>query len=239
MFEPLNALERQLMSAARDPTERPRFQQMLLEHTLYISPASDGSDQVVVSHQPQGDYTCIFTAAERVAQVVGSNARVRAVLGREVFERVRQQGAHLNPNLEFGVVFSPRDIDAILDGVSQEVVAKDEQVLLAHPAQPPTALIAALAAELGRLPQVKGAWLMLAHRASDPQQSWMVGVAADEPWEPVSQAIGRVAATADLDGRALYATPLQDNSFGRTMRGGIPIVAAPAKKRGLFDFLKR
>lgn len=246
MFEPLNALEQQLMSAARDPAERPRFQQMLLEHTLYISPAgADGSDdQVVVSHQPQGDLTCVFTAAERVTQVVGPTARVKGAPGREVLERVRRQGAHLNPNLEYGVVFSPRDLDAILDGVSQEVVAKDEPLLLAHPAEPPTALIAALGAELSRMTQVKGAWLMLAHRASDPSQSWMVGVDASGPWDPVSQAIGRVTAVADLGGRALFATPLQDDSLARTLRGGIPIIAAaanaaPAKKRGLFDFLKR
>jgi hypothetical protein len=83
---------------------------------------------------------------------------------------------------------------------------------------------------------VKGAWLMLAHRQSEPEAAWMVGVDLDGDWEPLSRAIGEVAADTDLAGRELTATPLQDNDFGRSLRGGIPLVAP--KKRGLFDFLK-
>ncbi len=241
MFEPLNALEHALMAAAKDPTARRDFTDRLLEAHVYISPAGDpsanhGRGQVVVSHRPEGDRPCIFTARERLAQVVGENAAVRGGPGREFLETFRDQGAHINPNLDFGVVYSPADVAEILDGVRHEVVAKSEPILLAHPAERPEALIRALSAALGARREVKGAWLLLAHRTSEPDQSWIVGVDHEGPWEPISKTIGEVVAHTDLRGRVLNATPLQDNSFGRSLRAGIPIVAP--KKRGLFDFLK-
>jgi hypothetical protein len=242
MFEPLNALERALVAAATDPSARRAFTDHLLESELYISPAgdsmaNDGRGQVIVSHRPEGDRPCVFTARERVTEVVGPAAAIRGVPGRELLEVFRGQGAHINPNLAYGVVYSPADVAEILDGVRHEVVAKDEPILLAHPAQRPEALIAALGAALGARREVKGAWLMLSHRASEPAQSWMVGVDHDGAWAPISQVIGEVVSRTDLQGRALNATPLQDNDFSRSMRGGIPLIAA-LKKRGLFDFLK-
>ena len=242
MFEPLNALERALMAAAKDPASRRAFTDKLLESEVYISPAGDpsannGRGEVIVSHRPEGDRPCIFTARERVTAVVGPAAAVRGAPGRELLEVFRQQGAHINPNLEYGVVFSPADVAEILDGVSHEVIAKDEPILLAHPAERPEMLIRALGAALGARREGKGAWLLLSHRASQPDQSWIVGVDHDGPWEPISQTIGEVVAHTDLRGLALSATPLQDNDFGRSLRGGIPLIAAP-KKRGLFDFLK-
>jgi hypothetical protein len=241
MFEPLNALERALMAAATDPSARAAFTQALLQSELYISPAGDqpadgGIGQLVISHLEQGDTPCVFTAPERIAAAVGAGAAVRGMPGRALFEELRIRGVHINPNCDFGVVYSPADVAEILDGVRQEVVAKDEKILLGHPAERPEALIKALSARLATLQGVKGAWILLAHRASEPEPSWLVGVDHDGDWEAISRAIGEVVAVTDLGGKTLSATPLQRNSLAASLRGGIPIVAP--KKRGLFDFLK-
>jgi len=248
MFEPLNALERALMAAATDPGARPAFTQRLLESTLYISPAGElgpdgngGSLVVVHLKDGAGDAADVFTAAERVQEVVGADARVLARPGRELLEQLSGRPVQLNPNLAYGVVWSAADIDAILGRPHSEVVAKDEKILLGHPAERPEALIQALAQALGVRPEVKGAWLLLAHRASEPEPTWLLGVDHDGDWEPISRVIGEVVSHTDLGGKTISATPLNDNTLGPRLRGGIPVVAPRAtarKKRGLFDFLK-
>jgi hypothetical protein len=251
MFEPLNALEQALMAAATDPDARRAFTQALLESELFISPAGEppadgGIDQLAISRLEQGETPCVFTARERVAEVLGTDAPVRGMVGRELLPQLRVRGAHINPNLDYGVVYSPADITEILGGVTTEIITKSEEVLLGHPAQKPEALIKALGAALGGRPDVKGAWLLLSHRASEPKPSWLIGVDCAGPWEPISAAIGAVGAVTDLAGNTLSAIALKDDGLARTLRGGIPIVAAraaaspngPPKKRGLFDFLK-
>src|SRR4051794_11923246 len=115
MFEPLNALERALMAAATDPAARQAFTRALLESDLFISPAGEppadgGIDQLAISRLEQGETPCVFTARERLAEVLGPDAAVRGMPGRELLPQLRVRGAHINPNLDYGVVYSPADI---------------------------------------------------------------------------------------------------------------------------------
>lgn len=225
MFEPLNALEQALIAAVADPGARAAFTRMMLETELYVAQQSEHIPlgHVVASVLEQGDTPCVFTARERIAEAVGPVATVRSMRGRALFETLRTSGAHLNPGLDHSVVYSPKDVDQILDSVADQLGARTEQLLVARPKQAPEALVRALSAALAAHKGVRGAWLMAAKRASETEPTWLVGVDIDGPWAPISAAIRKVAATADLGDRILTATEVKDDTLGRALRGGIPI----------------
>ena len=77
---------------------------------------------------------------------------------------------------------------------------------------------------------------MLAMHAGQAEQSWMLGVDHDGPWQDVQAAIKRAIAGNVLKGRMLDALPLEGSSLASTLRTGIPITA---EKRGLFQKLFR
>jgi 2-keto-3-deoxy-L-rhamnonate aldolase RhmA len=109
-------------------------------------------------------------------------------------------------------------------------------VLLGHPTDKPQALIDALSRELSAIAGVNGAWLMLAMRAGQADQSWMLGIEHTGDWNAIRAAIGRAVASNVLAGRMLDAVPMNDSPFAETLRTGIPVIAA---KRGFFSKLFR
>ena len=78
--------------------------------------------------------------------------------------------------------------------------------------------------------------LMLAMRAGQSEQSWMLGVDHKGSWQDVRDAIGRAIKGDVLRGRMLDALPLEGSSLAVTLRTGIPVIAA---KRGFFQKLFR
>lgn len=110
------------------------------------------------------------------------------------------------------------------------VVQQETSVLLAHPALRPDRLIEALRRELSALATVKGAWLMLASRADEPQQTWMLGVEQDGSWTDVQAALGRAIRLNDLDGKPLDAIEIGRSELADTLRTGLAIL----KRRGGF-----
>ena len=98
--------------------------------------------------------------------------------------------------------------------------------MLGHPKEVPTALIEALKREFSEVRSIRGAWLMLAMLAGQPEQSWMLGVDHKGPWQDVQDAIGRAIAGDILKGWLLDAVPLERSSLASTLRTGIPVIAA-------------
>ena len=102
--------------------------------------------------------------------------------------------------------------------------------MLAHPREIPTALDRGAGARAcAAVKSVRGAWLMLAMRAGEAEQSWMLGVDHKGAWQDVHDAIGRAIVGDILGGRVLDAMPLEGSSLASTLRTGIPVTAA---KRG-------
>jgi len=256
MFEPENEIERLLMRAVTEPTARSAFERALMDSEVYIVLVPEGAAIVpgpdVTGTVPEGTQFKLMSAdrgGEKVAAFFTAPSRARAwfkgdhfvapEMPRNLFGRIPDTPFVLNPGSDYGNEFTPDEIKRLLagqfaDGPRTIVIDKPTQVLLMHPKEQPAALLAALARELGALKDVHGAWLMLAHRAGEPEPAWMLGVDHSGDWNDVRAAIGRAVAGDVLQGRMLDATPLAGSSLASTLRTGIPIVAA---KRGLLSKL--
>ncbi len=236
MFEPANDLERLLMAAARDPQKRSAFSAAVLAGELFACPEPGGGAYRRVMLADGAVAVALFTSPGRAAAIFADAPAVEGGGGRGLLEGLRTSAVAVNPGSDYGVIWSPADLDGLLDGVATEVIEAPTKILLGHPVERPEALIAALGRELGALGQVKAAFLLLAHRADKAEQSWLLGVDQDGDWNEVRSAIGRAVAGGVLGGRALDAQPLSQSSLAQDLRGGIPILAP--KRRSLFSFFR-
>lgn len=255
MFEPENDIERMLMRAATEPAERPGFARALMDAEIFLvfdlggapmARAADGSlnlpegATLTLQALSRGDESFIpfFTAPVRAHAVFKNDHVVTPDTTRDLFVQYPDASFVLNPGSDYGKEYTPAEVKRLLagqfdDGPQTTVIKDPEQVLLGHPKNVPHALIAALGKEFAAIPAIKGAWLMLAHRANESDQTWMLGVECDGPWPDVQQAVGRAVKGDVLDGRLLDVMKLNDGEVSSTLRTGIPIAA---RKRG---FLKK
>jgi type III secretion system (T3SS) SseB-like protein len=248
MFEPENDIERMLVRASAEPAERPGFARALLDTEIFmvlipegapIVPGPDGKvtvpegTRLTLPSAMRGDEQLIpfFSARSRVRAWFSGEHIVAPELTRNLFGRYPDAPFVLNPGSDYGKEFGPEEAQRMLggqfeDGPQTITTKAPEDVLLAHPVDIPHALIAALGRELGAVKSVHGSWLMLAQRAREPEQSWMVGVDHDGSWNDVRAAISRALAGDMLGGRMLDAMPLDDGPLSSTLRTGIPVTAA-------------
>jgi len=258
MFEPENDIERALMRASREPAERPAFARALMDAQIFVvltpesgsivpgpngtATVTEGATLKVASAQRGEDkLIAFFTSPPRAKAWFAGDHLVAPETARGLFNRFPEAAYVLNPGSDYGKEFTKLEVKRLLagrfeDGVQTEVIKEPQQVMLGHPKDKPQALIDALSRELSAVAGVSGAWLMLAMRAGQADQSWMLGVEHSGDWNAVRAAIGRAVAGNVLQGRMLDAVPLADSSLAPTLRTGIPVIAA---KRGFFSKLFR
>jgi SseB protein C-terminal domain/SseB protein N-terminal domain len=256
MFEPENDIERMLMRASAEPKERPGFARALTDAEIFLVlvpdrgpiPGADGKAvipegaKLTLPSAMRGEEKLIpfFTAPSRARAWFKGDHIVAPDRTRDLFSRYPDAPFVLNPGSDHGKDFTPSEVKRLLAGQFEEgqlvTITAPEQVLLGHPKEVPTALIEALAREFSTLKSLHGAWLMLASRAGEREQSWMLGVDHGGPWEEIHAAISRALVGDILQGRMLDAMPLQGSSLSSTLRTGIPVTAA---KRGFLQKLFR
>jgi type III secretion system (T3SS) SseB-like protein len=256
MFEPENDIERLLMRASTQPSERRSFMRALLDAEIFvvlvpegghIVPGPDGSATI-----PEGTRLSMpsvirgedrllpfFTAPSRARTWFKDDHIVAPDRTRDLFTRYPDASFLLNPGSDYGKEFSSAEVKRLLagelgEGVDEITIPEGQQLLLGHPREVPTDLIAALAREFSGINTVRGAWLMLAMRAGQRDQSWMLGVDHSGSWQTVLDAITRAVTGNILKGRMLDAVPLDRTSLASTLRTGIPVIAA---RRGFFQKL--
>jgi hypothetical protein len=258
MFEPENEIERMLIRASSEPSERAAFARALLDAEICVVLVPE-SGQIVQGPDgratiPQGARLTLpsatrgeekllpfFTAPSRARAWFRGDHVVAPDRTRDLFGRYPEASFVLNPSSDYGKEFTPAEVKRLLAGHFEEgaetvTIPAGQQLLLGHPSEVPDALIAALSREFSALRSVRGAWLMLAARAGHAGQSWMLGVDCYGSWSDVQAAINRAVAGDVLNGRPLDAVPLEDSSLASTLRTGIPV---PAAKRGFFQKLFR
>jgi hypothetical protein len=256
MFEPENEIERMLMRAAQEPSERPAFARALIDAEIvvvlvpeggHIVPGPDGhaivpeGAKLSLPSATRGEERLLpfFTAPSRARGWFSGDHIAAQERTRDLFGRYRETSFVLNPGSDYGKEFTPAEVKRLLAGHFEEgaetiTIPAGEQLLLGHPSDVPDELIAALSREFGAVKSIRGAWLMLAARAGHAEQSWMLGVDHEGSWSNVLAAINRAVAGNVLKGRPLDAVPLEGSSLASTLRTGIPI---PAVKRRFFQKL--
>jgi len=256
MFQPENQIEKDLMRASAEPEARPAFARAILEAEVFvvlvpqdgpIVPGPDGNATIpagttlTLASAKRGDQNIVpfFTAPSRARAWFKAEHIVAPEKARTLFGRYPDLAFQLNPGSDFGKEYTPGEVKRMLagdfdDGPQVQVADASQQVLLAHPKDKPVALIEALGRELGAVKAVRGAWLMLAMRAGQPDQSWMLGVDQSGDWDDVRAAIGRAVTGGVLQGRMLDAMPLDSGSISSTLRSGIPVIV----KRGFFNLFR-
>jgi len=250
MFEPENDIERLLMRASAEPAERPAFARALMDAEIVLVLVREGGDPIIPG--PDGNVTIpegtkmvlpssvrgeerlipFFTARSRAQAWYRADHVAVPDRTRDLFARYPGAPFVLNPGSDYGKDYTPGEVARMLAGDfdlsgSQTVTTQaPQQIMLAHPAEIPAALIEALARELDDVKSVQGAWLMLAMRAGESEQSWMLGVEHHGSWQDVREAISRSLVGDILGGRMLDAMPLDGSSVAVTLRTGIPVTAA-------------
>jgi hypothetical protein len=258
MFEPENEIERMLMHAANEPSERSAFLRALLDAEIVVGLVPEGGHFVrgTDGHAivPEGAMLNLqsavrgedkllpfFTAPSRARAWFKGDHLVAPTSMRDLFGQYPEAFFVLNPGSDYGKEFTPAEVKRLLAGHFEEgaetiTLPVGEELLLGHPSDVPDELISALSREFSVEKSIRGAWLMLAARAGHPDQTWMLGVDHKGSWSNVLAAINRAVAGNVLKGRPLDAVPLESSSLASTLRTGIPI---PAAKRGLFQKLFR
>ena len=249
MFEPENDIERMLMRAATEAAERPAFARALMDTRIFLvmvaggtpigPPDADGKITVPAGatlslpSAVRGEERLIpfFTAPSRAHTWFKGDHIIGPDLTRDLFARYPDAPFVLNPGSDYGKDFTAGEVARMLAGefdqsAPQTIVTQaPEQILLAHPKEIPTDLIEALAREFVSVKSVRGAWLMLAMRDGESEQSWMLGVDHNGVWQEVRDAIGRAISGDILHGRMLDALPLEGSSLADTLRTGTPVTA--------------
>jgi hypothetical protein len=190
---PKNDLERVLVAAMSDPSARAAFYETLLASDVYfLIPPQQGERKgmtVVAFQGPNGRFTPLFAAKERIAMAIGPRADefdVMGVSGRDAMKILADQNAMavLNPGNAIGKPFSAEEIAALVSGeigAAAHVVPKGRQVMLGQAKEPPQALIDALVAHSKAVPAIAGLHLAQLHdpQSGDPPHP-IVGVNAED-----------------------------------------------------------
>lgn len=224
VFDPLNRLERLLVAAATDPSQRADFARSVLKAEVAVAMTSRDADAQPcgVPLQGGGVAAAVFTAPQRVAQVFGAEAGVVVGPGRQVLDWLRPGPIALNPGLDHTVVWSPADLERLLDEVSTEVISKNTKVMLGRPGERPNALIERLEKAFTGSSVVTEAYLSLAHREDLPKPGLMLGVSG-KPWDAVITLINQALEGYEFGDEALDLVEIEDGPFGDALRQGIPI----------------
>ncbi len=175
MFEPANELESSLMKAAENPAHRPQFYRDLLQSDLFTivvrAPKPDPSDpsggETVVFQNMERDgevWLPIFTSLNSLSRCVQPGTRYCAYQGRTLLEMTLGMNLVLNPGLEVGKDFSPKEIQRLLDGSIFEPdqlvrIETGTDILIGQPEVYPTKLVMALSDLFARDRSIKTAHL--------------------------------------------------------------------------------
>lgn len=234
-FRPLNPLEVLLAAAAHDPARRPEFNRHLLEAPLYAVspdlPASRGmalppgaAPRLQAVPGPDGRaLPALFSAPERVAEKLGARTGFFAADGARLLALVADHGAVLNPDLGYGVHWTPADCAVLLGRPVERRRVEDAQLLLGAPSDPPEPLVAGLRAALSGDARIDGAWLALAHWPGRDGLSWYLDVRTLLDRGEIERRIAPVFRAAGLAGRTLDLAVLPPGGEG----AGLLLTGAP------------
>jgi hypothetical protein len=227
-----NTLELALRLAADDPSHRPTFFKALLDSTVFIIGASDGShtsrtleagEKVSIQNWQKADGTPLipfFSSLEALRKAIDQEVNYLSLPARSLFELTKGATLMLNPKSDYGKEFFPQEIEALLsEGLNrvpeQRVTKKETKVLLGQPAKFPTEMVNALTSFFSRNAKVKAAYLALMHDTSVTEKpSLVIGISAEGNVEQIVKEAGVVAGDTAPPGEAVDIMVVTDGATG-------------------------
>lgn len=209
-FAPVNDFERLLVAAATDPAARPAFYRAIREHELFViteGRVPEREQRVVADRETslqlrmievQGTlHVPVFTSVERISAVIPKEMGFVAMKGDAVLRMLRGKHLMMNPGGDYGKVFTPEEVESILDGSvfspQEEPDVGGKKILLGQPSDYPRHITQALSRFFGQSRDVKAAYLAHAFIADvDKTPHTLIGVEVTEDWRRVVEDAGIV-----------------------------------------------
>ncbi len=212
MFEPVNNLEKSLMTAATNPASRPQFYRDLLEADILVIQYGESNLDIQNDVLQQGAelkiqhierdglaWLPIFSSLPRLRQFIRSESTYLQFKARDFFEITRGAYVVLNPGSDYGKEFIPQEIAGMLDGSifkpdQTYVVQKETEVLIGQPANYPHKLVKALSEYFGRNKSVNRAYLVLFHNPETSEEPHLlIGIDVSDNPEKVFGDAGMIS----------------------------------------------
>ncbi len=211
-FEPLNDLERLLVVAMHDPSQRTVFTNALLASDVFAITHDSGIDGKTVLKAGEevgivkmmlpdlGLAIPLFTAPSRIAEAYGDGRRYLSMNGRALLELVRPSRIVLNPGLSYGVMWAPEEVEGILGTPQARVLDRTESVMLGVPKREPEDLMFTLRTAFQPIREITGAWLAIAKWPDSADMTWFLDVRTKAPRDQISSVYAAAVKDADLAG---------------------------------------
>ncbi|MDQ0465086.1 hypothetical protein QO010_002870 [Caulobacter ginsengisoli] len=239
MIEPLNAIERRLVEAARDPARRAELLNALPGAVLYVSPLgppeeSQGLGAVYGVRLSSGQEAAgLFTAPQRVSEALADGAPLLAGAGHALLKWLAPGPLALNPGLVPDLLITREEVAALLNRPPPPAA----DVLVGRPANTPVELVNRLNIELDPLTEVAEAFLAVTWRPGEAGSAWLLGVRSVGLWSAVQAAVDKAVQGYDFD-RPLQLVDLEKSDLADVLRLEIAVVK-PRKPHGFVNLMRR
>lgn len=229
-FTPVNTLEQLLMSAGTDPAARPAFYRALPEHELFVvteGPVPERKQSIVLEENTPLQvrlldldgtlHAPVFTSVERISTVAPFELGYVAMAGRAVLTMLRGKPLVMNPGSEYGKIFTPEEVDSILDGSIFDPQERPDvggkQILLGQPKDYPHHVTEPLRRLLATRREVKAAYLAHAFIADmDKDPHTLIGLDVFGDWQRVIEEVGVVVREVVKPGEIVDLVRLSPNA---------------------------
>lgn len=201
-------LEDVLKLAATEPAHRPEFFALLMEASVIVPGTSaqperaiDASTPVDLQHWEKDNGTDIipfFTSVNALQSAVSGEQAYLVMPVRTLFAMTLGETLFLNPKLDSGKEFTPREITHLMEdsgnALSQQTVLEGgTSLLLSEIAEPPAQMIDSLTQLFARYKPVRRAYMAQMKEAADRPANLLIGIEADGDIDAIIQAAGSVA----------------------------------------------
>jgi hypothetical protein len=207
---PANDLERLLVAANYDETQRPEFLRAFLHGevcALTDKPVPAGANPddhvaLLAVKAPDGEMASpLFTAKQRATETFGEDVLVVCGNGAKLLDALRGGRVVLDPGQPFGILWTPTDIEHVLG--TPRLVSPSTPVEYSAPDEKPEALIARLNDTFRTLPEIKAVWLARAYWPEQKEWSWFLEVHTTMDETKLNELLRDTASGIDMGGEPM------------------------------------
>lgn len=235
-FKPLNVLEKYLILGANDVLERPKFYEELMNSYIYLlgkfenehdGPgyyiAKEGEKIKIRLLEVGGEMKVpIFSSLKRLREFIKEEENYLFIGFKELVENVTDLDIIMNPNSQYGKIFTVDEIKNIYSGnyyFHKTVdLSEETEAVLGQPSNYPQKLINNLITYFKNNEKVISAYLAHIYIPSlDEPPHNIIGIKINEDYERVSKDVGLISQNVLDDGEFIDVIRIGDCSISEYM----------------------